>query len=208
MRIVIFPTQETQVLDHNTMKQLAICSVAVCLTIGLLASLYLDRQGVSTVMAADAPDSIGVRYADACLRLAKLELTRALELNERVPRAKSATRIDWLKANVAAAEEQVRIAREYQQGSTMPLQAAYADATAMSATAEFQAAKQFAESNPGVMSELQLDKLQLQAEIAGLRAEMWRDSSNLPSLVDQMQWQIDRLTEEVIELDQRVRALE
>ena len=35
---------------------------------------------------------------------------------------------------------------------------------------------------------------------------MWKDPDYLPSLVDQMQWQIDRLTEQVIELRNRLDA--
>ncbi|MEZ6072891.1 MAG: hypothetical protein R3C10_22165 [Pirellulales bacterium] len=48
----------------------------------------------------------------------------------------------------------------------------------------------------------------LKAEVAQLRAEMWREHSYEPLLVEQLQWQIDRLAEEVVELNHRVQELE
>ena len=42
--------------------------------------------------------------------------------------------------------------------------------------------------------------------MAQIRVELWKDPAYLPSLMDRMQWQIDRLTEEVVELRERVDA--
>lgn len=191
------------------MKRTLIYSLFVCLITGSLVSgaLLFGQEPPQPATAAPAED-LRVRYAKACLQLAQVELQRAEELQSKVPGAGKTTRIDWLKGNVQVAEKHLEIAREYEHGSTMPLQAAYADAAAKAAEKDFQSAKSVRERHPEAIPELKLESLRLKAEVARLRAELWRDPANLPSLLDQMQWQIDRLTEALIEVDQRVRVIE
>ena len=49
-----------------------------------------------------------------------------------------------------------------------------------------------------------MKRLRAKADIATLRLEMWRSDKYVHSLIDQMQWQIDRLTEQIIDLNHRV----
>jgi hypothetical protein len=191
------------------MKRILIYVLAAC----LIGGLFLNDQLVFTQELPEPADpavaeDLRVRYAEACLQLARVEYERALELLRKVPGSRNTTRIDWLKGNVKVAEEQLKIARDFEHGSTMPLQAAHAEATAKSAEQDFQRVKQVSERSPGTIPKLQLDSLRLKAEVARLRAKMWRDPTYVPSLLDQMQWQIDRLTEALIEVDQRVRVIE
>ncbi|MCA9102168.1 MAG: hypothetical protein KDA63_13485, partial [Planctomycetales bacterium] len=88
------------------------------------------------------------------------------------------------------------------------MQAAFADEMAKYAQREYEASLQNGVPEASVLADLKLERQRLKAEVAQLRAEMWREHSYEPLLVEQLQWQIDRLAEEVVELNHRVQELE
>ncbi len=156
---------------------------------------------------ADKATELQVRYADARLRLAKADLELARELNATVEGTIPEVEVARLRTNIAVAKRQLEIAKEYTHGSTMPVQLKAAEAGVAMAEAELKSALEVNTRLPKTFNATRIKKLRIKLELAKLRVEMWKDPNYLPSLVDQMQWQIDRLTEQVIELDERVDSL-
>ena len=85
-------------------------------------------------------NDVSVRYADACWRLADAELRLVMEINQKSPRAISEVRIKWYKANLEIAKRQAAAARQVGHATTLPVQLAFAEATAQYARHEYEAA--------------------------------------------------------------------
>ncbi len=113
-------------------------------------------------------------------------------------------RIEWLQANLEFARKQLEVAQQYEHGATLPLQLVYAEKTAALAERELEEAVFLNKNSPSRISQLNVKRLRAKAEIAALRLKMWRSDKYVHSLIDQMQWQIDRLTEQIIDLNHRV----
>ncbi|HIE99484.1 MAG TPA: hypothetical protein EYG03_12055 [Planctomycetes bacterium] len=61
----------------------------------------------------------------------------------------------------------------------------------------------------GVCSELLIKEFRLKAEVAELRMAIWNNpETNVLSLLDHMHWQLERVSEEVLDLQKRVDKLE
>jgi hypothetical protein len=182
-----------------------------CLTVcGLvLLALIFIGHGKSQTQDQVLPDQtvqidLNVSYAQACVRLAEAELQMSQEMNVMAANTVPKMRIDWLQANLEFARKQLEVAQEYQHGATMPLQRVHAEKTAALAERELAEAIFVHNNSPGRISELNVKRLRAKADIAELRLRMWRSDKYVHSLIDQMQWQIDRLTEQIIELNHRV----
>jgi len=151
---------------------------------------------------------IAVQYAQACEELAEVELAMAEDSNRKVPRSVPELQLDWLRVNVSVAKEQVRIAESLDNESTIPLQLALAKATAEHLQKEYESVRDARNRYRRSVTPLQLEAHRLKAEVANLRLAMWRQHPYVPSLIDQMQWQIDRHFEEIINLKHRLKTLE
>ncbi len=172
---------------------------AVCVAaIGVIAGAAQQQR--STV----SEEPIAVRYARASLELAKIELKKLVEQNKKVPRAVPAILVERAKMNVKVAEAQLEQAVGPSAAGTANVHIRYAEERVRVAELEFEKAKEARRRNPDAVIELEVERLGLVAETARLRLAMWRDPVYLPSLLDQMQWQLDRLSEEIIELNKRV----
>ena len=149
-----------------------------------------------------------VRYADARLQLAETDLQIALETNQRVEGAVPEAELTRLRANVEVARELLDISKEYTHGSTPPAQLTAAETAAKIADLDLRNALQVNAARAGTISAARVRRLRIKAEMANIRVELWKDPYYIPSLIDEMQWQIDRLTEQVIELTQRIEVVE
>ena len=57
--------------------------------------------------------------------------------------------------------------------------------------------------------DFEMAELRLKSEIAKLRLEIWsHPGTNVLSLMDHMHWQLERVSEEVLDLQRRVDKLE
>jgi len=180
---------------------------AVCGLI-LLALLINERgQSQAQVQLPPAQGSqihLHVSHAQACVRLAEAELAMSQEMNLMAADTVPQIRIEWLQANLEFARKQLEVAQQYEHGATLPLQLVYAEKTAALAERELEEAVFLNKNSPSRISQLNVKRLRAKAEIAALRLKMWRSDKYVHSLIDQMQWQIDRLTEQIIDLNHRV----
>lgn len=172
---------------------------AVCIcAIGVLAGAAQKQFGVP------AEDVIPVRYAQACLELAKIELKKLVEHEKKVPRGVPAIILERARMNVKVAEAQLNQALVPSAGGMVNVHIRYAEERAKVAELEFEKAKEARQHNSDALIELEVERLGLVAETSRLRLAMWRNPVYLPSLLDQMQWQLDRLSDEIIQLNKRV----
>jgi len=166
--------------------------------IGVLAGASQQRQ-----QGNPAEEQVSVRYARASLELARIELQKHLEQEKKVPRGIPAIVIERSRMNVKVAEAQLEQALLPATSGTIHVQVRYAEERVKIAELEYEQAKKARLLNPNAVLELEVERLGLVAETARLRLAMWRDPVYLPSLLDQMQWQLDRLSEEIIDLNKR-----
>ena len=145
-------------------------------------------------------DELHVRYADARLRLANADLRKFLEFNERHPNAVSANHLTRLRARVRALDAQAEAIRENPHGGAGVGHKARARAAAAIAEAELSDTRRFAAEHPGMVPASTLERLELLAEVARLRVALWEDPANMPSPFDEMQMQVDQLTDLVMDL--------
>ena len=175
-------------------------------------ALFLGTAGIGVLAAASqqrqqgnpAEEPVSVRYARASLELARIELQKHLEQEKKAPRIIPAIVIERTRMNVKVAETQLEQALQPATGGTIHVQVRYAEERAKIAELEYEQAKKARLHNPNAVLELEVERLGLVAETARLRLAMWRDPVYLPSLLDQMQWQLDRLSEEIIDLNKRL----
>lgn len=182
-----------------------IAVVAVCSLVAGAVAVFAISAGASQKAAESADSGIAVRYAQASLELAKIELERFLEADKHVSRVIPAIVVERARMNVKVAEAQLEQALHPSPGGAMNVQVRYAEERAKFSEIDYDKAKEARRQNPKSMREVEVERLRLVAETARLRLAMWRDPVYLPSLLDQMQWQLDRLSEEIIELNKRIR---
>lgn len=110
--------------------------------------------------------------------------------------------------NVAVAKEQLRLVK-VPDGDAIQLHLKYAQEMASAAAGDYQRAFKAKAAFDGAYSDLQIRELRLKAEVAQLRLAIWSNPGiNLLSLLDHMHWQIERVSEEVLDLQKRVEKLE
>ncbi len=169
-----------------------------CAMIGVIAGAAQQQKDVVP------EEPVAVRYARASLELAKIELKKLEEQNKKVPRVIPAIIVARAKMNIKVAEAQVEQAIGPSAAGTANAHIHYAEERVKVAELEFEKAREARQKNPDAVIDLEVERLGLVAETARLRLAMWRDPVYLPSLLDQMQWELDRLSEEVLELNKRV----
>ena len=106
--------------------------------------------------------------------------------------------------HVAVAREQLRLATE-PGGDAIELHVTHAQSEAGIATDAYQRALKAVEADPSLYNDLQIKNFALEAEVAKLRLAVWANpGTNTLSLLDHMHWQIQRVSEELLDLQQRV----
>jgi len=178
-----------------------VMSVAVCGCgcVGLL--LAKAEPPAEDVPVAPLPLDAAVheRYAAARLRLAELKVARADELNQVVAGLLTQTDMRRLHNRVVLLRAQLDTTRQRPHGNAVDVQETAARVRVRIATEDLEAARAVRARNPAALSDNQLLQLEVRAEIARLRLEIWADPSFRHSPVDIMQMQIDQLTDFVVD---------
>ncbi len=145
--------------------------------------------------------NLDVRLSEAKLRLARLELRRATDINRRVPGVFQRETLDRLAQAVKVAEKELAFAK----GEEHNLHAVHLlqlEAEVELAKGQLQAATEANQRTARTVSAINLERFQLRAEIARLTLARAREASNFDSTEAHLQWQVDRLFEEI----QRLRS--
>ena len=173
---------------------------------GVLLAALLGVCGSFGVQMAAADDGLQLRYAMARLKLAELDLQRAVKLNRPTPNAIGGLEITRLTNHVRLMQRQLEIAQGKPQSSARELGLAVAELAAETARADLDAARAANKRSPRAVKEINIQRLETMVEIAELRLELYRNPSYVPSPIDEMQWHIDQLTEQLIDLRHRLET--
>jgi hypothetical protein len=146
----------------------------------------------------DAYAKAQVRYAQACLDLARLELSVALQAES----SYSTAALNRLRNNVKVADERLRVVKlPPSEVDAIPVHLRYAQEKARLVKSTYLQA--LANKTKNAFSETQLEQLRLRAEVAESRLALWNYPAQTLSFLDHIHWEMDRLGEAIIDLQQR-----
>lgn len=155
--------------------------------------------------AAAAAD-LQVRYAMARLRLAELDLERALAANRAVPAAVAPRELERLRNHIRLVRRQVEIIRERPRTAARQATIAAAEAGRDNVRADLEAALAANHRVPGAVSDLNVERLRARLELAEIRIALCKNPDYELSILDEMQWNIDQLTDQLIDLRHRIET--
>ena len=165
--------------------------------------VIVDRPpSAEAVAAAD----LRVRYAMARLRLAELDLERALAANRTLPGAVGPREIHRLRNHIRLMRRHVEIAREQPRTAARQATTAAAEASRDNLRTDLEAALAANHRVPGAVSELNVKRLRARLELAEIRIALCKNPDYELSLLDEMQWNIDQLTDQLIDLRHQVET--
>ena len=146
-------------------------------------------------------DELHEKYASARLKLAELDLEKASLLDkEGKGGLVSDHDLRRLRTRIAVLEDLVAITREHPHGTGIHGQRVRAKSNLKLAEEDLSLARTLHERNPGEFTALAIRRSEAKVEIARLRLALWDDPANVPSVIDEMQMQIDQLTDHVVDL--------
>ncbi len=148
--------------------------------------------------AAGDSSALHLRYAEARLKLARLDLERAILVNERVEGEVTETDLRRLSARVRVLEGLVEATRLQPHGNGLESHKARARAAVEVAQEDLESVG--TPRADDVMEKLLFERYRSRVEIAKLRLAMLEDPTNVPSPFDQMQLQLDQLADHVLDL--------
>ena len=163
------------------------------------------RVATQQSLAGLSPAELQVRYAESRQRLAELNLERAKRANQLVPKVVGPREVDRLARHVELTRRQVEIARKNPRTTVKQTNLAAAEIAVADAQADLEAARKANERTAddlklAAVAEVNIDRLAAVLEMAEIHLELLNRPNYVPSLIDEMQWHIDQLTNEVIDL--------
>jgi hypothetical protein len=179
----------------------ALLLATAILTGALPFAHMLTVRGDEPPDAPSAHDQRHTQYAEARLRLAELDLEKAMHL-EKLANGRTVSDYDLrrLHSRIAVLRDVVEANRRHPHGTGIHEQRARARAAVEIADEDLEQAKSIDERNPTEFTAIAVRRFEVKAEIARLRLALWDDPANVPSIIDEMQMQIDQLTDHVIDL--------
>ncbi len=165
-----------------------------------------DPQAVVSGDATSGQPNVEVLLAEAKLELAQFELRRAKQTNRQTQGTFRRTALDRLEQAVKIS----KIRLEFAKGKEHDLHAVHLlqlEGDVELAKRQLKAAKLANRRTPGAVPEMSLDRMRLQAEVTRLSLIRARESSNFESPEAHLQWQLDRLHEEIHHLRSQLELL-
>jgi hypothetical protein len=163
-------------------------------------------QPPSAPPSEEPKESVDVHYARASLRLAQMDLQKALDINKKIGRVLPPYAIESLRAVVNIAERQLEYALHKDAESLHQIHVAIAEAKRTAAEAQLQLALAVNKQTSGLYDDTEIERLRLAAEVARLGLEQAR-SVDVHSHVEHLQWQVGELQKEVLQLQSHVARL-
>ena len=189
------------------MRKLSAILMVVFLGTALSISLWpakADQPKLDkTASESNDNDSVEVRLARAYVELAKLDVQRALDANKQVPNVFSAEHIEKLRLHVVIDEEQLEQCLKGEDADPHQVCIRSAEAAAKIAEADSKGLRAAHKRMPTATSALRVERATLVASIAKLNLERIKRQENSESVLTHLQWQIDELRHQVLELQMR-----
>lgn len=171
-----------------------------CLLVAVCALAY--QAGASAQGKQNEKDALALRYAKAQLALAELTLSKANDLNRRMPNTITAAMISLFTDDVEFAKLQLQTVTKT--GSLDPYQSLLRRAEIGVRYAE-QRLKRASEADklmPNTFDESDIKRLQLNVEMAKIRLERGKSLASAPPDA-KLQWQVELLNDDVARLKEQ-----
>lgn len=154
-----------------------------------------------TAGTGNADASLHLRYANARLELARLDLEKARRQNQNAGASQvPASDMRRLEARLAALEQVVAAEKARADGDEVDGQLARSRAALDVAREDLARLERLREASPNAVTDVDLRRQRIRVEIAELRVALWEDPSHIPSPIDRMQIQIDQLSDQLIDM--------
>lgn len=200
---------------------------AILLGAFLAAELALPPRVPSWLQAAEGPPGAGAapsadkesneelaadqqklneKYAETFLRLSEVNLQKAEDFNARVPGAFSAAEVGRLRSIVSFARDRLNWVKgtNHRQSDANIFMA---DQALRAAEQNYDKAMSANNRVPGAVSILEMERLRLTVELAKMSREKAELVARTNTPVDDVQWELDQLREDVMQLRSRVEAI-
>lgn len=170
----------------------------------LLRPVTVPAQPAEGAAAASGA-SVHLRYAESRLELARLDLEKARRQNTEAGSAQvPAADLRRLEVRVAALEEVVDAERKTPDGGRLDGQVARARAALEVVRDDLARLERLHAAMPNAVPEIDLRRQRVRVEIAELRLALWQDPEHRLSAIEQMQIQIDQLTDQLADLIEEI----
>ncbi len=190
---------------------LVLLGLAASLAGGAAGAAEPVTAGTTGLLSELSPAELQIRYAENRLRLAELTLKRAQRANQLSPDAVGPQEVARLTRHVKLTRRQVEIARNRPRTTVKQTNLAAAEVAVANAKSELVAARKAnmrtaSDAKVAAVTAINIARLEAALAMAEVRLELLRRPSYVPSLIDEMQWHIDQLTNEVIDLRHRLET--
>lgn len=191
-----------------TLALLVVVSMVSTTQLPSLRVVHADQpESEKTPSEQHAMESVDIRFARAQLRLAKLDLRRAVEINERVPGMLPVTMIEKIQQSVVIAEEQLKQAMKGSKAQLHEIHLRGAETAAKIANSNFQRIRSLREKLPQSFRAIDVERARARAEVANLNLERARDPKNSEYGVSHLQWQVEELRAQLLDVQISVEEL-
>jgi hypothetical protein len=177
----------------------------------ILGSLTLASANADQPTAAKVGDrsqeqeSLNVRYARAHLALANLDLRRAMDMDNQIPNFYTNSAMESLRRHVAIDQEQLKQAIQAPNGNFHDIFVRSAEASLKMAKADLRRKQKAREKMPSDTSIYEEKRAEAIVEIAKLQLEITNDKESSQYSLMYLQWQIEELRNQVLELQLQVK---
>jgi hypothetical protein len=151
------------------------------------------------------PHELAVAYAEVYLKLAKLDLQKMVDLQNRIPGATSASQIDRVEGLVRVAEAGLRLAKE---GKVARAQMNVVRARETLRTAEqmWKTAQQV-RASANAISDVELSRIRITVELERLGLARAEAVAKTDSPLDDLALEMDQIRDEILRLRYRFEAI-
>ena len=169
-----------------------------------LWSAKADQPESDSAAATRVDDeSVEVRLARAHLELAKLDLRSALEGNKRIPNLYPAEYVEKLQLHVVIDEAELEQSLKGVEKDSHEVCIRSAEASVKIAEADLNGVRAYYQRIPTNANALAVERAEVVATISKLNLERTKHLEDSESVLIHLQWQIDQLRHQVLELEMR-----
>lgn len=191
--------------SDNSIFQLRMLAIMILGSL-TLASANADQPTTAKVGdRSQEQESLNVRYARAHLALAKLDLRRAMEMDNQIPNFYPISAMESLRRHVAIDQEQLKQAKQAPNGNFHDIFVRSAEASLKMAKADLRRKQKAREKMPDATSIYEEKRAEAIVEIAKLQLEITNDKESSQYSLMYLQWQIEELRNQVLELQLQVK---
>lgn len=177
--------------------------ICVLLAAALTSSADESKKQDAADAAQKSTDSLDMQLTKARLQLAKVELDRALAVNERMPVFTPAT-IQLLRRNVEVAEAKLAALKDSQQVNAHAAHVCELENGLKLAEHKWKLAIRIRERSPGLIDDARVEVLRLRVEVARLALARSKEPDLVTTPIQHIEWELDQLRDDLLDLTLRI----